>query len=252
MQQFDYREHFQNSAKQYDVLTRSKHISLIYELEKEIMTKILSTIDSRDKAVMDFACGTGRWTEYLEKQFKSTTGVDVSGDMLYIARNRCSKADFIHTDITSDNIDKKLIDKKYDVITAFRFYKNAQQGLREVATNAILKFLKSDGLFIFDLHLNPFSFMGLLANFLRITRLQKMFKISDLTVRTISLHQIQKLFCNTPLEIVDYYGTGILPGRGNFTILPKNMLYKIETFFMTRKILRPIAYNLLVVAKKNV
>jgi len=251
MTKFDYREHFKKDAEGYDELTQSRHIKLIYELEKQMLVGILDRIDSNEKTVMDFACGTGRWTQFIEQHFKETVGVDVSNEMVELAQNKCGKTNFVVTDITQAAVDQQLIGRQFDVITAFRFYKNAQEDLRKSATQAIARYLKDDGLFIFDLHLNTFSFMGILANAIRVSRMQKILKVGDLTVRTISLGLIRKLFCNTPLEIVDYYGMGVLPGRSNCTILPQKMLYKIESFFTKKKVLRRFSYNILIIAKKT-
>lgn len=246
----DYRNVFKD-AEAYDTLTRSKHVRLIYEMENQILQKIFEQIRSTQKSVMDFACGTGRWTSVLERHFKETLGVDVSGQMVAAARKKCSKAEFIVTDITSDNVDSRLDNRKFDVITAFRFYKNAEKPLRRAVTETIPKYLKDNGLFIFDLHLNTFSFMGMLACIIRSLRLYRPLGLTNLTVRTISLHAIRKLFKNSPLEIIDYYGMGLLPGRANFTILPAKPLYKLESFFSRRKVLRNISYNIIVVAGKK-
>lgn len=251
MKQIDYRNRFRKSAKAYDKLTQSKHISLIYELEKQVLAGFLPRIDAETKTVMDFACGTGRWTRFLEKYFKQTTGVDVSEQMIALALNKCKKADFVLTDITSEPLDEKLKGQQFDVVTAFRFYKNAQMQLREEATEAISKYLKKDGFFIFDLHLNSFSFIGIMANIIRFFNLHKFFNIGELGVKTISLGEIRSLFKNTPFEIVDYYGMGVLPGRSNFVILPRKLLQRIESFFTNRKLFRGISYTILVVAIKR-
>jgi len=251
MSQIDYRKHFIGNVEAYDELTQSKHIRLIYELEKTVLEKILAKINSRQKSVMDFACGTGRWTQFLERHFEKTTGVDVSEKMIAFARQKCERAQFIVTDITNDTVDKTLENKQFDVITAFRFYKNAEEQLRQAVTEAIQKYLKKDGLFIFDLHLNTFSFMGILAGIIRFLKVRKFIGVSNLTIRTISLNNIRKLFENSGFEIIDYYGMGILPGRSNYTILPAKLLRRIESFFTSRKILRGFSYNILVVAKNK-
>jgi 2-polyprenyl-3-methyl-5-hydroxy-6-metoxy-1,4-benzoquinol methylase len=251
MEDRDYREQFIDSAEAYEKTIQTKHIRLIYELEKQTLEKLFSKINSRGKSVMDFACGTGRWTEFLEKHFKEIAGIDVSENMIQIARQKCKKASFFVTDITSENTDKEVLGKKFDVITSFRFYKNAQKQLRQQVTEVIPKYLKQDGLFIFDLHLNTFSFMGILATIMHLLRLHRLFKIGELTIRTISLGDIKRLFKDTPLKIIDYYGMGILPGRSNYTVLPQKLLYKTESFFTNKRILRRFAYNILVIAQKK-
>ena len=247
----DYRNMFIDKAEAYEQVVQSKHIRLIYNLEKDIIEKIFSEIDSKEKTLMDFACGSGRWTSVLEKHFLNVVGVDVSEQMISVARKKCENTEFVVTDITSDKIDEALKGKKFDVITAFRFYKNAQDSLRKEATAELPKYLKDDGLFIFDLHLNTFSIMGILASITRFLKFSELFGISKLQIRTMSLSQIRKIFTNSEFEIVDYYGMGILPGRSNYIMLPQKLLYKVESFFTRHKILRNISYNILVIAKKK-
>ncbi|RKY09254.1 MAG: hypothetical protein DRP56_02875 [Planctomycetota bacterium] len=250
MSSFDYRNQFQNNVQQYENITDTKHINLIYNLERHVLLKMFSRINSKDKALMDFACGTGRWTHVLENYFADSIGVDVSEEMVSVAQKKCKKTKFIITDITSVN-DEKLDGFQFDIITAFRFFKNAQDQLRQDVISSIGKYLKKNGYFVFDLHLNSYSFMGILANVISFLELNKRLGISKLATKTISIRQVRKLFKDSDFEIVDYYGMGLLPGRSNFTILPNKVLSKVETFFTEKKILRNYSYNILVVAKKK-
>ncbi len=249
--EIEYRNEFKKDAQAYDRIVRSKHIQLIYTLEKQVLERVFAEMGSRDKSLMDFACGSGRWTCVWEDYFANALGVDVSEQMISVARDKCHKAEFLVTDITSDDVDSTLEGRTYDVITAFRFYKNAQESLRQSATKALPKYLKDGGLFIFDLHLNTFSFMGILASLMRFLRFPKLFGMSQLLIRTMSLRDIQTLFKDSEFEVIDHYGMGVLPGRANMMVLPRPWLHKIETFFTTRKILRGLSYNVLVIARKK-
>ncbi|EKD70975.1 MAG: methyltransferase, partial [uncultured bacterium] len=139
----------------------------------------------------------------------------------------------------------------YDVITAFRFFKNAEDELRISATKNLQELIKKSGFFIFDLHLNTFSLIGLVASLIRITRLYKPLKINPLAIRTISLRTIRKIFKESEFEIIDFYGMGILPGRRNFTLLPAPILLTFERWITTHKLLRYFCYNILVFARKK-
>ena len=246
----DYRKKFTIEVNKYEKITNSKHIRLIYSLEQQVLNKFFQKIDSKNKSLMDFACGSGRWTQYLENEFSETVGVDVSDQMLAYAKGKCKKAQFISTDITNNPVSQKLSGKKFDVITAFRFYKNAESKLREQVTAEIGKYLKNGGYFIFDLHLNTFSIMGIIANIMNFFKLNKLFKLGNLKTRTIALHNIKKLFKGSEFKIVDYFGTGIFPGRSNYTILPFKLLNRIESYFTHNKILRNYCYTILVIAQK--
>jgi hypothetical protein len=170
--------------------------------------------------------------------------------MISFAKQKCKKTKFILTDLTSKNVDSKLNNEKFDVITAFRFYKNAEQELRRDATKSLKKYIKDEGYFVFDLHLNSRSFMGILARLIKLIRLDKLLNLNKLNVRTISLEDINKLFKEN-FEIIDYYGMGLLPSKSNYLILPRKLLYKIESFFTKNKILRGFSYNLLIIAKRK-
>ena len=113
------------------------------------------------------------------------------------------------------------------------------------------KYLKEGGLFIFDLHLNTFSCMGILASLMRLLRFPKLLGMSELLIRTMSLADIKRLFENSDFEVMDYYGMGVLPGRSNWVLLPRPWLHKVESFFTQRKLLRGISYNVLVIARKK-
>lgn len=248
--EIDYRNQFRKKATAYDKIVQSKHIQLIYTLEKQVLEQYFSQINAGNKTAMDFACGSGRWTQVLEEHFSKVTGVDVSENMVSLARTKCQKADFIVTDITSGQVNPALEGRRFDVITAFRLYKNAQESLRWAVTEALPMYLKDDGIFIFDLHLNTFSFMGILASMMRLLRFPKLFGTSELLIRTISLCDINRLFTDSEFEVVDYFGMGVLPGRSNTVLSPQKLLYGIESFFTNRKILRFMSYTILVVAKK--
>jgi SAM-dependent methyltransferase len=246
-----YREFFKKNVERYETTTRSRYITLIFSLEKKVLDEFFKKIDSKNKKVMDFACGSGRWTQYLEDKFKNVCGLDVSKKMIEYAKRKCKKSEFILVDITSTKDYEKLKGKKFDVITAFRFYKNAESELRQAATIELGKYLKDEGYFIFDLHLNTFSLMGIFACILRLLKINSLFGMGELSVKTISLWDIRKIFKDTGLKIVDYYGMGILPSRGNFLILPQKYLAKIEYFFTRKKMFRNFGYNLLIVSKKK-
>lgn len=242
-----YRDKFKKGVSDYEKITDSKYIQIIYDLEKNVLEKFFNKIKTENKSILDFACGSGRWTQYLESKFKTTTGVDISQEMINYAQKKCINTKFVVTDITSS---ANTLDEKYDVITAFRFYKNSENSLREDATKELEKYLNNDGYFIFDLHLNKFSFMGLLATIIKLLKINKLFKIAPITIKTVSLGEIDKILNNNNLKIVDYYGIGFLPSRSNYLIMPNKILYNLEKKISTNKLLRKYCYNILVFAKK--
>ena len=246
-----YREKFQYNVDNYDVITQSKHISLIYDLEKAVLNEYFTTIGAEQLSVMDFACGSGRWTKYLETKFNKTIGVDISQNMVDLAKTKCNKAEFVVGDITNSSVRVEQLKQDFDVITAFRFFKNAEDSLRQQAIDVLPNYLKNNGYLILDLHLNTYSFMGILANVIKKVKLDRLVNISSMSLITISIGEIQRLLDDSGLEIIDYWGMGVLPGRSNKILLPIKMLYAVERYFTKNKILRSFSYNILIVAKKT-
>ena len=68
---------------------------------------------------LDFGCGTGRSTRFLEKLGFNVTGVDISQEMLAIARSTDPKGDYRH--VPGDNF-RELDHRSFDlVLSAFTF-----------------------------------------------------------------------------------------------------------------------------------
>lgn len=98
---------------------------------------------------LDFACGTGRWISYLEGRFRESVGIDVSEEMLKIAKTKCKRTRFICNDITTSHC---LDDEKFSVVTAFRFFLRAEDSLRRSVLNQLRRVVADDGVLIFNVH----------------------------------------------------------------------------------------------------
>ncbi len=62
-------------------------------------------------SLLDVACGTGRHVEHF-MQALNCTGVDISGQLLDIARQRCPTVRFVQADMTDFDLDER-----FDVVT---------------------------------------------------------------------------------------------------------------------------------------
>lgn len=130
---------------------------LFWEIERMIISDIISRLNAPPKRALDFACGTGRVLSFLEAHVAETTGIDVAGEMLKVAGKRCQRSRIVKGDLTRNH---NLIEGKFNLVTAFRFFLNAQQELRESALKAIHKLIANEGLLIVNFHLNPHSITG--------------------------------------------------------------------------------------------
>jgi SAM-dependent methyltransferase len=124
----------------------------LWSREQEIILRILDKyLAGRDIHLLDFACGTGRITGLLENSVKTSTGVDVSGSMLAIAGEKLKRTEIIEADITAENV---LKPRKFNLVTAFRFFLNAEPNLRLAAIGTLSELLADDGYFVFNNHHN--------------------------------------------------------------------------------------------------
>jgi SAM-dependent methyltransferase len=131
-------------------------------IEKPLLRDVFATLKERDKIrYLDFACGTGRILGVGEEFFNDTTGVDVSTEMLRVAAQNCPKSKLIQQDIT-----RNPIKAEYDVITAFRFFLNAEADLADEVLNEFYKLLSEEnGKLIINIHVNKKSPLGIMYEF---------------------------------------------------------------------------------------
>lgn len=100
--------------------------------------------------LIDVACGTGTHAKKLIDSFK-ITGVDISPEMLKIARKKVPNAIFIQGDMKDLNIETK-----FDVITCIFSAIHYNRNIKELKGTLINFYnqLNSGGILIFDLSLN--------------------------------------------------------------------------------------------------
>lgn len=186
----EYEAYYQNKAWQ----------RFLWSREQEIILRILEKyFTGRDVHLLDFACGTGRITELLENRVKTSTGIDVSGSMLAIAREKLKRTEIIETDITAENV---LKPRKFNLITAFRFFLNAEPELRSAAIKAIAELLDEDGYFVFNNHQNSGS------PWIKLRYVHYRKKNPEGTFNVMSIEQMKNLAEEAGLEIVEIYPAG--------------------------------------------
>jgi len=91
-----------------------------YYLAYRDLPKIISSHVSGKKAV-DFGCGTGRSTRFLKELGFDVTGIDISQDMLNIARNLDKSGDY---QIVSNGQYSHLGLNKYDLVQSIFTFDN--------------------------------------------------------------------------------------------------------------------------------
>jgi SAM-dependent methyltransferase len=121
----------------------------LWSQEQRALKNFIDTcLKGREIHLLDFACGTGRICEFFEPYVKTSVGVDVSPSMLEMARQKLKRTEIIEADITKDTA--VLKGRKFNLITAFRFFLNAEPELRDAAMKALVPLLTEDGYFVFN------------------------------------------------------------------------------------------------------
>ncbi len=147
----DYHARFQENPRR----------ALLWRLEQELLGRILRRFFAgRPIDHLDFACGSGRILALLEDRTRRSTGVDVSSSMLATARTNVRRAELIEGDLTRNDL---LGGRHFDLITAFRFFPNAEPELRREAIAALAGRLAGGGILVFNNHRNLSSLTNRLA-----------------------------------------------------------------------------------------
>ena len=153
----DYRSSHQGKGQDYhDRFAGSSHRALMWRIEQRILKNVLDAHFAEPETVrlLDFACGTGRILKLLEHHVGSATGVDVASSMLDVAKRDLEKSRLLCADITTSG---DLDGERFDLITAFRFFPNAEPALRDQAMAKLVTLLAPGGLLVFNNHLREGS-----------------------------------------------------------------------------------------------
>lgn len=164
--------------------------------EQEVLRQLLrEQFGGTPIDLLDFACGTGRITAALEPHVRSAVGVDVSASMLGQARRKLTRTELIEGNLLEAPL---LRDRRFNLITAFRFFVNAEPSLRNGAIKALAPHLADDGCLVFNNHQNLGSaYIQLTKAYARV----KGFKFAN----TLSIAECEALVRSVGLEITHIY-----------------------------------------------
>src|SRR5271155_515249 len=130
-----------------------------YDQEVDFLVKALKKYDIRGKRILEVACGTGSHTKILVERGYKVTGVDLSDDMLRIAKGKVGKrSKFIRGDMR--DLDA-VVGGKYDAaICLFSAisYNLTISDLRRTI-QGLYDHLREPGIVVFDTHFTKKGFM---------------------------------------------------------------------------------------------
>jgi predicted TPR repeat methyltransferase len=198
------------------------YLRYLWDWEKNILRQVVEQNFSDPKAVqhLDFACGTGRIIGHLEQIVGKSVGVDVSDAMLEVALRNVRKSELIKVDLTKENIFKG---KQFELITAFRFFLNAQESLRNEVMGILAKTLCPEGRLVFNVHMNKTSIHAKLTRFkFKVTRRAEI-------LNSLSIAEVNRMVSAQGLQIQNIYHFGLLPVKVKSQMIPIGLLDLIET-----------------------
>ena len=221
-----YREsHLAEGAAYHDKFVRGPYRSAIWEIEQAKLEGIVSRFvagRTTPTRLLDFATGTGRILQLLEGRVASATGVDVSASMLEVAKGHLLRSELIEADLTRE---EALADRQFDLITAFRFFPNAEPALREEAMRALAALLAEDGILVINNHLRCSG------SKMRLRRLRRRIrgKGNDRDLHCMTDREVESLAARRGLSIVESHPLAVIPVlKEKRPLLPKPAISWIE------------------------
>jgi len=94
---------------------------------------------------LDFGCGTGRSTRFLEKQGFKTIGIDISPEMIQLAKKTDPKGTYYLVDDGEYHILKQ---ENFDLILSAFTFDNIPQYKKPVVIKGLINLLKKEGILI--------------------------------------------------------------------------------------------------------
>jgi SAM-dependent methyltransferase len=244
-----YQDQFKSSTAVRDYDEREYAVtsgsSVLWELEKCLLDSILerwARVDGRT-VYLDFACGSGRVLAHLAPRMARSVGIDVSTEMLSLARKKVKSAELICKDIAQDDTE---VEGTYDVITAFRFFSNAEDELRGKVMAGLARRMHSDSILIANTHTNPLSYKLVTWPYYEMQRVLG----RDIHARYLTVSGLCELVQAAGLRPIAVLGCGFVPGKV-LGLLGSVLAMKIELALADWRMLQKIGVDQLVVCGKG-
>ena len=192
-------------SKEYGAASYS---SCVWQWQRPVVEKIIADFrreHSDPVRLLDFACGTGRVTAALEPLADEILGVDISENMVDLARSKCHKARFQVGDILAQ---PELLAGPYDLVTAFRFLLNVEPEMRRRVLGRLREVICPQGRLIVNVHGNSRSLRHPAIVW---RRWREQGKKSDTMLNEMSPAETRRLLGDCGFRVVRQFGFGILP-----------------------------------------
>lgn len=187
---------------------------------------------------LDFASGTGRVLKFARRYFEDCTAIDISPDMLEVARERVPDARFHCVDVTAG---ASGIDDQFDCVTLFRFLLNAERELSAAALAWLSAHMPAGALLIGNNHMQSASFRGamtILAN-----------RMQGSGHNHMSKRQVRELLETNGFRIRHWTGFRVLPTWKGKALLGSGLQGSLEDL-LSRTPLQRVGSEQLFVAER--
>ena len=221
----DYRSSHEGKGPDYHAkFFQYPHRSVAWEIEQRLLLNILAARFPAPEQVrlLDFACGTGRILGLLDRRVGTATGVDAADSTLQAAREALSHSELLLRDITQPS---DFDSRRFDLITAFRFFPNAEPELREAALEKLAALLAPGGILVFNNHLRCSG------TTMRVRRLLQRFghRFRGRALHCMSDTEAEHLLERHGLSTVETHHLGVAPVLNEKrAFLPYSLLARLE------------------------
>ena len=139
------KDFFSESAQFYDFFYKKKNYSKEFEYINKFLPK-------KKLEILEVGCGTGSYSILLSKKNKKVYGIDISNQMILLAKKKAELKKIYNVEFRKKNVIKFKTKKRYDVcIMMFNVinYIKSKKDLK-LLFKIIHGSLKNGGIFLFD------------------------------------------------------------------------------------------------------
>ncbi len=228
------------------------YASFIWQLQKPFLEKAVEEFRRKRPGpihLLDFACGTGRIVSCLEPLVDVAEGVDLSEQMIEVARKKCLKARLQVGDIVAN---PGLLREKYEVITCFRFILNVEPEIRSGALQRLRGVIREPhGLLFANVHGNSRSSRHPAILWKKWRARHAAAGGAGVLLNEMSPAQAKQLLWDNGFQIIQQMGFGVMPRTAYRTPL-RVVAAAIDRFFARRQWCKNGSVDLLFVCQPRV
>ena len=158
--------------------------------------------------------------------------------MLAVAAKHLTKAKILNCDFTQGV--EEIADGSLELVTAFRFFPNAEQDLRESAMAFLVQKMKPGGQLVCNNHRSFWSLSYLLSRLI--------FKGGDVGMANSEMENLAK---KNGLVLKTHYSIGVVPQNENKSLFSWSFTQKVENYFFKHFLSsQRLGYNVIFVFEK--